>query len=126
MDALINPATGDYLADALRPGDLARDPSNGLVNAAYLRLMTPLGQWFGDATLGSRLHELAREKDLPRVEQLARQYAQQALQPLLQDGRAQRIDVRTSRQGDGRLRLAIELVDANGVTSAFDVLVKVA
>jgi len=126
MDALINPFTGDYKADADRPGDLARDPANGLMNAAYLRLMTPLGSWFGDATLGSRLHELEREKDLDRVERLVQQYAAAALKPLLDYGRARSIDVRTQRQGNGRLALAIELVDAQGVKSTFDMPVKVA
>lgn len=125
MDALINPNTGDYLADAARPGELARDPANGLLNAAYLRLMTPLGSWFGDATLGSRLHELAREKDLARVERLAQQFSRDALQPLLTDGRAKSIDIRTQRPGNGRLALAIELVDARGVVSTFAVPVKV-
>lgn len=125
MDALIDPATGDYVADSSRPGEWVRDPANGLMNAAYLRLMTPLGSWFGDATLGSRLHELAREKDLARVERLAQQYAAAALQPLLTDGRAQAIDVRTQRQGNARLALAIELVDARGVSSSFEVPVKV-
>lgn len=126
MDTLINPKTGDYQADAVRPGEWARDPANGLLNAAYLRLMTPLGSWFGDATLGSRLHELAREKDVTRVELLARQYAEQALMPLLDGGRAQSINVRTERGGGGRLALAIELVDARGVLSAFELPVKVA
>ena len=125
MDALINPATGDYLADPDRPGELARDPANGLLNAAYLRLMTPLGSWFGDVTLGSRLHELAREKDLARVERLAQQYATTALQPLLADGRVQSIGVRTLRPENRRLALVIELVDARGVSSAFEMPVKV-
>lgn len=125
MDALIDPATGDYVADDTRPGEWARDPANGLMTAAYLRLMTPLGSWFGDTTLGSRLHELAREKDLARVALLARQYAEQALKPLLDDGRALSIDVRTQRPGNGRLALAVELVDARGVSSAFELPVKV-
>lgn len=124
-DTLINPATGDYLADTARTGEWARDPANGLMNAAYLRLMTPLGSWFADVTLGSRLHELVREKDLARVERLAQQYAVTALQPLLTDGRAKSIDVSTVRPGNGRLLLAIELVDARGVSSAFELPVKV-
>lgn len=126
MDTLINPQTGDYQADAVRPGEWARDPANGLLNAAYLRLMTPLGSWFADAALGSRLHELAREKDVARAARLTRQYAEQALQPLLDDGRAQSISVRTDRPGNGWLVLAIELVDARGVSSAFELPVKVA
>lgn len=126
MDALINPQTGDYLADTARLGEWTRDPANGLLNAAYLRLMTPLGSWFGNTTLGSRLYELARDKDLARVERLAQQYATDALKPLLDDGRALSIDVRTLRPGNGRLALAIELVDARGVSSAFEMPVKVA
>ncbi|WP_242671874.1 phage GP46 family protein [Stutzerimonas kirkiae] len=39
-------------------------------------------------SLGSRLHELQRCKDLARIGKLAQQYAEQALQPLLDDGRA--------------------------------------
>lgn len=104
---------------------LARAPGNGLANAVYLRLMTPLGGWFGDVTLGSRLHELAREKDLARVERLARQYALEALQPLRKGGRVLSLDVQAVRR-DGRLLLAVALVDARGVPSAFEVPVKVA
>nr|MDN1656773.1 hypothetical protein [Escherichia coli] len=33
-------------------------------NAVYLRLATPLGSYWADALLGSRLHELKREKDV--------------------------------------------------------------
>lgn len=124
MDAWINPSTGDYAADPARVGELARAPGDGLANAVYLRLMTPLGGWFGDVTLGSRLHELAREKDLARVERLARQYALEALQSLLADGRVLSLDVQTVRR-DGRLLLAVALVDARGMPSAFDVPVKV-
>jgi phage gp46-like protein len=125
MDTLINPATRDYVADPLRPGSEARDPANGLLNAAYLRLMTPLGSWFGDATLGSRLHELAREKDLPRVEQLAQLYARSALQGLVDDGRALSVSVVTQRLGNGQLGLNCELVDAGGAVRTFSVPVKV-
>lgn len=125
MDAWINPSTGDYEADSARVGELARAPGDGLANAVYLRLMTPLRSWFGDVTLGSRLHELAREKDLARVERLARQYALEALQPLLANGRVLSLDVQTVQPRDGRLLLAVAVVDTRGVPSTFEVPVKV-
>lgn len=130
MDAWINPLTRDYEPTTAPVGGLARDPAAGLANAAYLRLMTPLGQWFGDVTLGSRLHELQREKDLPRVERLALQYSRTALQPLLVDGRAASIDIRAVREKDasagGRLLLAIVIFDAIGERHTFQVPVRVA
>lgn len=127
MEAWINPVTRDY--QVASGGSLQRDPAAGLANAAYLRLMTPLASWFGDPTLGSRLHELQREKDKARVETLARQYARDALQPLLLDGRAVDLQVETERHKDasgaGRLALAVRLTDAQGAAAVFRVYVKV-
>lgn len=129
-DAYINPVTGGY---DLTPGNAgvspARDPAAGLANAVYLRLMTPLGSWWADAALGSRLHLLQREKDLARVEILARQYAEQALAPILADGRAAAIDVSTERvkaaDATGRLQLKIEVTAASGERLTFTHPVKV-
>lgn len=129
MEAWINPVTRDYELAVGAGSSLQRDPANGLANAAYLRLMTPLGSWFAAPTVGSRLHELQREKDLARVELLARQYALDALKPLLQDGRAASLEVETERQKDGsgagRLALVVRLRDAQGSASVFKVYVKV-
>lgn len=130
MDAWINPSTRDYEPTTAPVGSLQRDPANGLANAAYLRLMTPLGQWFGDITLGSRLHELKRQKDTPRVERLALQYSRAALKPLLVDGRAKSIEIQTLRVKDatasGRLMLDIAIVDAIGARQTFQFPVRVA
>jgi phage gp46-like protein len=129
MEAWINPVTRDYELAVGVGSSLQRDPANGLANAAYLRLMTPLGSWFADPTLGSRLHELQREKDVSRVQRLAKQYAQDALKPLVQDGRAVSLEVETERQKDdsgaGRLALLVRLSDAQGSASVFKVYVKV-
>lgn len=126
MDALISPVTADYV---LTNGTPQRDPAGGLGNAVYLRLMTPLGSYWADATLGSRLHEIQREKDLARVEILARQYAQSALAPILADGRAQSIDITTERvkltAGGSRMNLLIEVTDAAGNRLSFTHPVKV-
>ncbi len=126
MDAFIDPVTRDYVPDTgARTGDLVRDPAAGLANACYLRLMVPLGSWWAAPDVGSRLHELAREKDLPRVGQLARQYVRDALAPLLADGRAKSVDVISQQPRDGRLLLGIEVVDALGNRRLFEVPVKV-
>ena len=120
-DAYIDPSIGAYVSAT---GDLDRDPADGLANAVYLRVMTPLGSWWADVTLGSRLHELQREKDVPRVQRLARQYIEQALQPLLDDGRVSSITLATQHQA-GRLAVRVELLDAANVTRTFDFHVKV-
>lgn len=115
MDALLDTQTGDY----------AGARTETLANAAYIRLATPLGTYWVNPLLGSRLHELEREKDLARVEVLAEQYAEQALQPLLNDGRARSISITTERGGSGRLDLLIEIEDATGRTARFRHPVKV-
>jgi len=104
MDALIDPATSDYTGTR----------TISLANAVYLRLMTPLGSWWADPKIGSRLHELTREKDLPRFYTLARQYAEQALKPLIDDGRAREIAVSTSSPQLGHCELHIRVLDASG------------
>lgn len=116
MDSFIDPTTRDYV---LLQGAAQRDPANGLANACYLRLTVRLGSYWADTGLGSRLHELEREKDVSRVAILAAQYADQALAPLLTDGRATQINVTTSRPGNGRLYLLIEVVSASSETLTF-------
>jgi phage gp46-like protein len=125
-DAWINPVTGAY---DLTQGTPVRDPAGGLANAVYLRLTTPLGSYWADPALGSRLHELQREKDLARVAILARQYAEQALAPIVEDGRATAVEVATQRakspDGSGRLNLLIEVTAASGERFTFLYPVKV-
>ena len=116
MDALIDPATRDYM---LLSGTAQRDPAGGLANACYLRLSVPLGSYLADKTLGSRLHELQREKDLARVAMHAKQYAEQALAPIIADGRATSITVSTEQPHNGRLHLLIEVIAASGETLTF-------
>ncbi|MGE9986594.1 phage GP46 family protein [Desulfovibrio sp. SGI.169] len=115
MDTQIDPATGDYTGARI----------DHLGNAVYLRLMTPRGSWWADTTLGSRLHELARVKDKARVSVLARQYAEQALQPLLDDGRARAIEVTARQPHNGRCLLHVEVTEAGGAAYGFDHFVRV-
>jgi phage gp46-like protein len=124
MDAFIDPLTRDYV---LLSGAVKRDPAGGLANSCYLRLTTPLGSYWADKTLGSRLHELQREKDVVRVVRLAKQYAEQAFAPILlpADGRATQINVSTDQPHNGRLYLLIEVVAASGETLTFKHPIKV-
>ena len=116
-DAFISPLSGDYVIVNDVP---VADPAGGLANAVYLRLMTPLGGWWADPTLGSRLHELVREKDVPRVQILAKQYAETALQPILDDGRAKSITITVEQPFYGRLNMEIEVIDARGERFIFN------
>lgn len=121
-DAWINPVTGGY---DLTAGAVVRDPAGGLANAVYLRLMTPLGSYWAAPLLGSKLHLLQREKDLARVARLAQQYAEQALAPILADGRAKRIEISTEQPGNGRMLLLIEVTSAGGNRLTFTHPIKV-
>jgi phage gp46-like protein len=122
MDAWINPTTRDY---ELTAGVRTADPANGLANAVYLRLQTPLGSYWRYPLMGSLLHTLAREKDLVRISQLAVQYCEESLQPLKDDGRATAIAVSAEQLHDGRLRLLVEVTDAADIKRVFEHQVKV-
>ena len=44
MDALLNPATGDYLLN---------QSAQGIENEVYVRLVTPLGSYWAEPALGT-------------------------------------------------------------------------
>ena len=112
----ISPTTGDYVADH---GATQRDASGGLMNAVILRLLTPLGSYWAEPLLGSRLHELHRSKDVPRIALLAKQYCALALQGMLDDGRVSALDIQTAQLFDGWLRLEVTITAANGQRFTF-------
>lgn len=115
METALDPLTADYSGQRLAT----------LANAVYIRLMTPLGSYWADPLLGSRLYELGREKDLARVGLLARQYCEQALQPLRTRGEAASITVETEQPHDGWLKLRITVVTASGERQTFNHPVRV-
>lgn len=114
MDRLIDPKTGDYYSDQ-RVG-------NSLQNAVYVRLETPKRTYWADPELGSLLHTLQREKNVSRVRLTAIQYAEEALQPILDDRRAKSINVEAT-QARGSLLLHITVVDFEGKRNSFNHLV---
>lgn len=109
MDREISPQTGDYTTKQI----------STLQNAAYIRLTTPLGSWWADWRVGSLLHLIPREKDLSRVGLIAQQYAEEALQPLLDDGRAEEIIVNHTQPHNGVVVLDIVIRDNRGETYHF-------
>lgn len=115
MDALLNPQTGGYTGTQ----------TTTLANAVYIRLATPLGSWWAAPDVGSLLHTLAREKDTPRVRGLAVQYAEQALDSLVKNGRASKVSVSAASGEKGWLILLIEVIDATGDVQHFQHPVKV-
>lgn len=104
MDRQHNPTNGDYTGKQ----------EASLLPAIYRRLITPRGSWWGDSALGSRLHQITREKSLAHVGQLAVQYASEALQPLLDDKRATAINYSYQGPTNGYLQLFIECIQADG------------
>lgn len=76
--------------------------------------------WWGDAfgaldgdRIGSRLWLLNREKQLPAVVERAREYAQEALAWLIEDGIARAVNVTAEIVRTGVLGLRIEVVRAD-------------
>jgi phage gp46-like protein len=120
MQVLLDPTTGDYV---FTEGSPLNDPAGGLGNAVYVRLKTPLGSYWADPSVGSRLHELAREKDTPRIRGLYEQYCEQALKPIVQDGRAESITV-NALAVNGWLVLLIKVI-GKGTPITFRYPVKV-
>lgn len=77
--------------------------------------------WWGDTfalvendRIGSRLWLLARSKLLPETVALAKEYVEEALAWLVDDGVAARVDVRTERQGLSTLAIGVRIYKSDG------------
>lgn len=114
MDRMIDPDTGDYTGTR----------TTGLENAALMRLKTPLGAYLFAPALGSKLHLLPR-KDSENTRALAEQYAYQALQSLITDGRATEVTAAATRKRIGWIDLSVQIMQANGDVATFEHPVKV-
>ncbi len=109
-------------------GRMTFDPAGDIMNNVYLSLVVKRGSWFQNPDFGSRLHLLQRAKNTEKTAALAEEYCREALQWLLDVGRATKIDVRTERdrsQDLHRLKLLVEVTQADGRTVSFDRFVEV-
>lgn len=116
---------------------LGSRPADPLVRAAIISLFTwrranaddmTDGQkmgWWADATaevandrIGSRLWLLAREKLLPATYNRAREYAQEALAWMVDDGLARRVDVQVERHADAGIAMAVTIYRNDGGTTS--------
>lgn len=120
MATLIVPESGDYTRAG---GRLVADPAAGMLNAVYLRLRQQRGSYWGDKTLGSRLHLL--KKDVPRVQILARQYTEEALKDLLDAGRINSLAITIRQPERGKLEIYGEARLPTGVPFSFTHFVQV-
>lgn len=81
--------------------------------------------WWGDSAasldgdrIGSRLWLLSREKQLPEVLARAEEYAREALQWLVEDGVARRVEVEATAPRHGVLALAV-VIERPAATDRF-------
>lgn len=109
-------------------GRMTFDPAGDIMNNVYLSLVVKRGSWFQNPDFGSRLHLLQRAKNTEKTAALAEEYCREALAWLIDCGRATKIDIHTERdrsQDLHRLKLLVEVTQADGRTVSFDRFVEV-
>jgi phage gp46-like protein len=101
---------------------------NNLLNNIYLSLMVRRGSWFQNPEFGSRLHLLTRAKNTARTEALAVEYCREALQWIIDLGRAASIGINAERDRTvdlHRLKVAIQAQKADGDRISFTTFIEV-
>lgn len=97
--------------------------ATSIFNNVYLSLMVPRGGWWFNPEFGSRLHLLNRAKNTERTALLAREYCREALQWLLDTGRATAVEVEVDRdrlQDLHRLKIVVRVTLADGDIVSFE------
>lgn len=106
---LIDPASGDYVLENGKPVE-----TDSLQVPAYFRLKTPRGKWLyaPDDKYGSTFYTLKKQQsqDASAVERVA----ENAVQPILDDGRARQAIVETNVSARNEVVLTTTLQQENG------------
>ncbi|OGQ60735.1 MAG: hypothetical protein A3J24_06385 [Deltaproteobacteria bacterium RIFCSPLOWO2_02_FULL_53_8] len=106
QDYKIDPNTQDYTQAA---GQLVL--TSDIMNNIYLSLSIAKGSWAFSPDFGSRLHLLQRAKATNHTASTAKDYCIEALKWLLDNGRADSIEVETELdKGNGRLGCIVTAV----------------
>lgn len=102
-------------------GQMTYESIDDIANNVWLSLFTPRGSFFQDPNFGSRLYLLRRSKNTARKAALAKSYCLEALQWLLDSGRATALDVVIEQDSVdiSRLNARIGATQANGQTITF-------
>ena len=105
------------------------DQTTTLMNNIYLSLKVQQGSFFANTSFGSRLHLLRRAKNTEMTKRLAMDYCREALQWLINSGKAIAIDVYAERdrtQDLHRLKLLVEVTPYSGAAPvAFSTFIEV-
>ena len=100
--------TRDYIVESL---DENFDVD--LIQAIIMRLNIHRGKYWADPNLGSRFYLLRRSKDVTRMLQIVKQYAEEALADLIPN-RLQALVVSTTQSIKSRIDLHIEITRLTG------------
>ena len=122
MDFRINIEQGTGL------GAMTFEKADTILNNIYLSLIVRKGSFFQNTDFGSRLHLLKRAKNTEKTAALAEEYCKEALQWLLNIGRATKINVYSERdrlQDLNRLKLLIEVTQSDGKQISFETFAEV-
>ena len=108
--------------------EMSFNKSSGLYNNIFTSLRIKKGSFFQNRDFGSRLHLLVRLKNTSTTESLAREYCKEALQWLLDTGKATNINVETERDSSGvtaRLKIKIVVTSASGDVVTYEQFLEV-
>ncbi len=121
MDFAIDTSAGDGI------GQMTWNDAGNYMNNVYLSLMTRKDSFFQNPGFGSRLHLLNRAKLTPQTAALAKDYVMEALQWMIDAGRATAIDVETEIDAavTGRLKVRVDVTQNDGSIITFATFVGV-
>lgn len=104
------------------------DKASTMMNNIWISLTVKRGSFFADTEFGSRLHLLQRYKNTDQTERMAVDYCKEALQWMLDSGKAKKVEAFAQRdrtQNLNRLNLLVEVTPVNGPLVSFETFIPV-
>ena len=94
-------------------GQMTWNKNTDIRSDVYFSLMIKRGSWFADTSFGCRLHEIKKLTDSNLL--LAHQYVLEALNWLIQTGRATTISAVATKADYNKISIDIQVQQANGI-----------